>query len=134
MEQKWYKAIKEARLKYNFVPQSTFDMAEQTLDLAENGTVCEKAAAFFFGREAPAASMFKQILEAAERNSVDSPYFMLYLKRHIQLDQDEHAPIGVKIIELLCQSPEEFEQAYHSVKEESEKVVRLWDGIYSKIQ
>ena len=64
------------------------------------------AAAFVYGREAITAPLFKPLLQRITENltpeeKLQTQLFNYYLQRHIQLDQDDHLPKALQMLNRL---------------------------------
>ena len=96
----------------------------------------EVVACFLMGRENVIPDMFRRFLETLDNESQDKRRMMkIYLERHIDLDEDSHAPMGRELMKRICGSDsrkwhEAIEITCHSL------LMRrfLWDGVLREIE
>lgn len=93
------------------------------------------AAAFTFGREEVIPDMFLEIVEQSTKNKrLQFPKLTYYLKRHIELDGDEHGPLALQMIQELCgTSISKWNEVAFYGKKALEYRVKLWDGILERL-
>lgn len=112
------------------IPESTKAFVRSTLETTSKSTH-EVAAAFLLGREDIIPAMFRQLLDKLEGDrglSCDS--FRLYLDRHTHLDEEQHAPMGQKLLKNVCgNDPRKWEQALHSAHNALKVRQSLWNGV-----
>lgn len=72
-----------------------------TLHLASNAPTHCVAAAFLHGRERVIPAMFERILQSDEFVHRQAPTFCDYLRRHIELDSEDHGPAAEQLLERL---------------------------------
>ncbi len=98
--------------------------------MAQNGHIVEVAASFFFGREKLIPGMFTTIVDVLNKEKVEAPTLVYYLKRHIEIDGDEHGPLALKCLEYLTgDSPELKNLAISSGLKALELRKGLWDNV-----
>ena len=117
------------------IPESTKNFVLFTLSTVNKSTH-EVAAAFLLGREDIVPAMFRQILSSLESSHVFTcNSLQLYLDRHTFLDEDQHVPMGQKLLKNLCgNDPLKWEQALDSAHSALQVRYSLWDGVAQSIQ
>jgi hypothetical protein len=116
------------------VPTYVKEFVSNNVNLALNGTDEEVAANFLYGREDAIPEMFTQLLNQWGLDDNAAPRMTYYLKRHIDLDGDEHGPAAHKILEQLIAGNELAHfRALTSAKKAIADRIRLWDGISDSI-
>jgi hypothetical protein len=102
-----------------------------TFAVIETNDPCRVAAAFTFGREALLPELFQKIVDelaATAGGNLDA--FQYYLKRHIELDGDEHGPMAGRLVESLCGADAGgWDAAKQAAVEALETRLAFWDGI-----
>lgn len=119
------------------LPAGVSQFLKFTFDIIDRGNLHEIAAAFTFGRENLIPAMFSAIIGEIEDNfpAKDLSDFKYYFDRHIELDEDEHGPMALQMIEHLCGDDNNKWYEVITVSKEALKVrLNLWDGILSEIK
>jgi hypothetical protein len=118
------------------LPEALKAFLKFTFKVVEQGEAHEIAAAFTFGREELIPNMFTEILEKIQGNFPDTKLDQLiyYFKRHIELDEDEHGPMAMKMIEELCGTDAKKWQEVTQISNEALEVrIGMWNAIEESI-
>ncbi len=111
------------------VPGFVRSFVTQTIDCARNASTVEVAATFLFGREDVIPEMFERLLNLWERRTSDAPHFAYYLRRHIELDREEHGPLAERLlVEVTGTDAEKWRLAADSAKRAIRGRLSFWDG------
>jgi DUF3050 family protein len=123
-----------ASLKAAGVPEAAAEFVATTWEFIEDAPVHCQAAAFAFGREDLIPDMFDQVAALNEEFGELST-FVDYLRRHIQVDSEEHTPMAMQMLADLCGDDDsKWAQCEETVNLALEARVRLWDGISGSIR
>ncbi|WP_201979188.1 DUF3050 domain-containing protein [Hymenobacter rubidus] len=112
-------------------PDSVRQFVETTFSIIHSDRPHAVAAAFTFGREDLIPAMFRQLVgELRNRFPGQLDTFTYYLDRHIELDEEVHAPLAQQMVRELCgESPERWLEAQQVTIRCLEARMALWDGI-----
>ena len=112
-------------------PASVRQFVGTTFSIIESGKSHGIAAAFTFGREDLIPDMFRQLVgELRDRFPGQLDTFTYYLDRHIQLDEEVHAPMAQQMVRELCaDDPERWLECQQVSIRCLEARIELWDGI-----
>ncbi|GAA3987260.1 DUF3050 domain-containing protein [Hymenobacter antarcticus] len=113
------------------VPDSVRHFVENTFSIIRSGKPYSVAAAFTFGREDLIPDMFRQLVgDLRDRFPGQLDTFTYYLDRHIQLDEEVHAPMAQQMVRELCaDDPERWLDCQQVTIRCLEARMVLWDGI-----
>ncbi|WP_121666995.1 DUF3050 domain-containing protein [Mesonia aquimarina] len=107
-----------------------------TFDIVYSNKPHQVAAAFTYGRENLIPKMFSSIIENVQQNfpEEDLSLFKYYFDRHIELDEDEHGPMALKMVEELCGNDEDKWQEAEEISSQAlNERIMLWNGIEEAI-
>jgi len=117
-------------------PESVDRFVLQTLEVVQTGELCEIAACFAFGREDLLPDLFQKIVDeikAGSDGALDDLDY--YLKRHIELDGDEHGPMAKRMLESICgRDVSRWERAGAAAKKALDSRLTLWDGMFQQMK
>jgi hypothetical protein len=116
------------------VPAPSAEFVDSTFKFIQSLPLHCQAAAFAFGREDLIPEMFQQVVDVNENvGRLDT--FVDYLRRHIQVDDEEHTPMAMQMLADLCGDDEQkWQECVGAVTSTLNARVRLWDGITAAIR
>ena len=101
-----------------------------TLQIASGAPLLAVMASFFYGREDIIPRMFSNLLEKWRISADQAPVFVYYLKRHIEMDSDEHGPAARTILATaMLRQLEVLGAARRSI----EARIKLWDELLTSL-
>tara|TARA_B100001996_G_scaffold270255_1_gene211417 strand:+ start:1725 stop:2573 length:849 start_codon:yes stop_codon:yes gene_type:complete len=118
------------------IHQKIKEFLKFTFSIIKEGKPHKIAAIFTFGRENLIPNMFNEILHEFQRNFTknDISKLIYYFERHIELDEDEHGPMALKMVSELAEgNPLKWKEIEEISKVALEKRIGLWDAIYDNI-
>lgn len=117
------------------VPDPSRAFTRATFDIIRSKEPHKIAAAFALGRESIIPDMFREILSKAEVPEDSIPTFHYYLNRHVELDEGQHGPMAMRLLNSLCGGEEcKVREAIHAAEQAIEARIKLWDGILVSIE
>ncbi|MDB6057285.1 MAG: hypothetical protein JWO95_1129, partial [Verrucomicrobiales bacterium] len=122
-------------LEQSFVPPPAVEFVHSTFQfIGENKPHCT-AAAFAFGREDLIPGMFGALLEKMKITQNMAPNFHYYLRRHTQLDGEEHGPLALELVSSLCGDDQQrTAEAATAAKHSLQARITFWDGVAAAIR
>jgi hypothetical protein len=112
-------------------PASVQEFVRHTFSVIAGGQPHAIAAAFTFGREDVIPDMFRSLIaDLGQRFPGQLDTFTYYLNRHIELDEDHHAPLAHQMVRDLCGTdPARWQEATEVARQGMAARIALWDGI-----
>ena len=127
------KGIDQA-LQLASIPEPSRKFTATTFALIHSNQPHQVAAILTFGREHIVPSMFRSFLAKMKVSEAEAPIFHYYLKRHVHLDEDFHAPLSLRLLNDLCENePMKIEAAVETAKTAITARIEFWDGVLSAI-
>ena len=84
------------------IPEASRTFTRTTFKFIESGKPHVVAAALALGREHIIPCMFRSFLQKIGITEQEAPAFHYYLNRHVHLDEDFHAPLSLRLLDVLC--------------------------------
>jgi len=116
-------------------PPAALDFVRRSFAIIESGSPHRLVAAFTYGREDVIPDMFRGLVASlADRDPAAWGRFRFYLERHIEHDDEKHAPTCRRIVARLCGTDaEKWAEASATARECLEARIALWDAIAASL-
>ncbi|MEM8844473.1 MAG: DUF3050 domain-containing protein [Pseudomonadota bacterium] len=124
--------IKQALALPN-IPKPSHEFTSATFSFLENNKPHQVAAVLALGREHIVPCMFRAILKKIGVSDQQAPIFHYYLNKHIQLDEDFHAPLSLRLLNGLCDNEQDVNEAIDAANQAVTARIVFWDGVYKAI-
>ncbi|MBK4995941.1 DUF3050 domain-containing protein [Pseudomonas sp. S37] len=115
------------------IPLPAKVFVSKTLDVALHGSTEQVLAYFFFGREDIIPDMFGGLLQRWAVDEASVPMLTYYLKRHIEMDGDDHGPAAKRIIAEIVSEPAQQQALAKSAGDALVARTVLWDGVLEQL-
>lgn len=119
----------DAALQSPHIPAASRQFSRTTFAFIQSGKPHAVAAALALGREHIIPDMFRHILKEMAIHKLEAPTFHYYLERHVHLDEDSHAPMSIRLMEMLCQSDADRQEAVQFAQDAIQARINFWDGV-----
>jgi hypothetical protein len=125
----------EAALANCAVPAGSRAFVTKTFEFIKSGEPHIIAAAFTFGREELIPDMFRKLVDSLAQRQTDAlRLFVLYLDRHIELDEDHHGPMAAEMLAELCGDEEQrWNEATEAAVLALSARLTLWSTVMSEV-
>ena len=124
----------ETALQLDWVPSASRQFTKTTFGFIQSGKPHAVAAALALGREHIIPDMFRHLLKDMDITSKQAPTFHYYLERHIHLDEDSHAPMSLRLLDMLCHTEADHEEAITFAKQAIKARIAFWDGVLENLK
>jgi hypothetical protein len=111
-------------------PQAAQAFVRESFAVIEQGSPHGIVAAFTYGREDVIPDMFRSLVSSLASRDPAWARFHWYLERHIEADDEKHAPVCRRIMARLCgDDPAKWAEASAIARQCIEARIALWDAI-----
>ncbi|HEX4832281.1 MAG TPA: DUF3050 domain-containing protein [Trebonia sp.] len=115
-------------------PAPAREFVSATWQFITDSPVHSQAAAFAFGREDLIPDMFDQVATLNQQTGHQLSTFLDYLRRHIQVDSEEHTPMAMQMLADLCGDDDgKWAECRAATEVAFAARLRLWDGVLAGI-
>jgi hypothetical protein len=116
-------------------PDAARNFVRFTFEIIQGRRDHQQSAIFTFGREDLIPGMFFSIVSDLNLKYPEKiAKFSYYLKRHIEVDGDQHSHLALSMTSNLCSQNDGFwDEAEQASITCLQKRIELWDGVYEEI-
>lgn len=116
------------------MPEPARRFTRTTFDFIASDKPHVVAAALALGREHIIPDMFRAILARTGVNEAQAPSFHYYLHRHIHLDEGQHAPLSLRLLNELCDGDAvKIAEATAAAEQAIAARIAFWDGVLAAL-
>lgn len=124
----------DAALELPDIPYPSKIFTTQTFQFISSNQPHKVASALALGREHIIPLMFRAILQKIGLSPQKAPTFHFYLRRHIHVDENFHAPLSLRLLNGLCDGNElKIKEAIDVAKISVAARINFWDGVLTTI-
>ena len=106
----------------------------ETFDIIDTSSTAGIVAAFTYGREDVIPDMFRGLVAGLAADDPAWDRFRFYLDRHIEHDDEKHAPVCRRIVARLCgDDPALWREASATARRCLEARIALWDALARRL-
>ena len=121
-------------LKLPSVPKSASQFMHFTFSVIDHNEVHMLAAAIAYGREILVPQLYRSIQQQLPNCATHTHALHAYLQRHIELDEQEHGPLAMQMVQELCgDSRKKQAQAIDVAEQALTTRIKFWNGIHDAI-
>jgi hypothetical protein len=113
----------------SLVPVPSRAFMESTFGFIGSGKPHITASAFAFGRETVIPGMYMNMVKKLGITEQDAPKFYAWLKRHIEVDSDDHGPAALTLVEVFCDTDEKLKEAQAAAHKSIDDKIAFWDAV-----
>ena len=116
-------------------PEAAQAFVRHSFAVIESGSTHGIVAAFTYGREDVIPDMFRGLVSSLASRDPAWERFHWYLDRHIEADDEKHAPVCRRIMARLCgDDPARWAEASQVARACVESRIALWDAIAAELE
>ena len=116
-------------------PEAAQAFVRHSFAVIESGSTHGIVAAFTYGREDVIPDMFRGLVSSLASRDPAWERFHWYLDRHIEADDEKHAPVCRRVMARLCgDDPAKWAEASRMARACVEARIALWDAIAAELE